>query len=79
MITNKKNLKAHISKKGKYHIAHIQILIPRLNYMINNKNRGVGRSSKYYISIYNSITYFQYSPITIAIDSNSAIVNSSNG
>ena len=24
----------------------------------------------YYISIYKSITYFQYSPITIAIDSN---------
>ena len=25
MITNKKNLKARISKKGKYHIAHIQM------------------------------------------------------
>ena len=51
MIMNKKNLKARISKKGKYHIAHIQMpqsMVKILKYFkSDNKNRGVGRSSQY--------------------------------
>ena len=84
MITNKKNLKARsISKKGKYHIAHIQMPQSMVKILISSLTTKivvlVEVRNTYYISIYKSITYFQYSPITIAIDSNPAIVNSSNG
>ena len=83
MIMNKKNLKARISKKGKYHIAHIQMPQSMVKILISSLTTKivvlVEVRNTYYISIYKSITYFQYSPITIAIDSNSAIVNSSNG
>ena len=83
MIMNKKNLKARISKKGKYHIAHIQMPQSMVKILISSLTTKivvlVEVRNTYYISIYKSITYFQYSPITIAIDSNPAIVNSSNG
>ena len=83
MIMNKKNLKARISKKGKYHIAHIQMPQSMVKILISSLTTKivvlVEVRNTYYISIYKSITYFQYSPITIAIHSNPAIVNSSNG
>ena len=83
MIMNKKNLKARISKKGKYHIAQIQMPQSMVKILISSLTTKivvlVEVRNTYYISIYKSITYFQYSPITIAIDRNPAIVNSSNG
>ena len=83
MIMNKKTWKHVFLKKGKYHIAHIQMPQSMVKILISSLTTKivvlVEVRNTYYISIYKSITYFQYSPITIAIDSNPAIVNSSNG
>ena len=75
MIMNKKNLKARISKKGKYHIAHIQMPQSMVKILISSLTTKIVVLVEVRNTIFQFIQYHLL-PIlsnTIAIDSNSAI------